>query len=93
MPPDCPPCLPPPLPTLQAWGSSLIGCRIFRPSPDDATQDVAGQTGNIIDCIEWCMAQGAAVSCNSWGFETDAPPQLLHDVIAEAGRQGGRGEG
>jgi len=54
------------------WHSNLLGCRFMR-------SDGAGYLSHAIECLSWCVGQGAKIISNSWG--TPSYSQALKDVM------------
>eukprot|EP00890_Picochlorum_soloecismus_P001341 jgi/Picsp_1/2207/NSC_05671-R1_peptidase s8 and sedolisin len=61
------------------WNGRLIGCKFLR-------DDGGGYTSDAIECINWCVEQGATISSNSWGGGSYSSG--LHQAIQAARDRG-----
>jgi serine protease len=64
-----------------SWGGGIeiIGCKFLGAG--------GGSTSAAIDCIQYCVDQGATISSNSWGC-LNCPSNALREKIIWAGTQG-----
>eukprot|EP00890_Picochlorum_soloecismus_P004739 jgi/Picsp_1/5266/NSC_02628-R1_peptidase s8 s53 subtilisin kexin sedolisin len=60
------------------WNGRLIGCKFLG--------DTGGYTSDAIECLNWCVDQGATISSNSWGG--GGYSVALYQAIQAAGARG-----
>jgi subtilisin family serine protease len=56
-----------------AWRVHLLGCKFL----DDKG---SGANSDAIECIRWCVGQGARIISNSWGSDKPQGPQYLREL-------------
>ncbi|MEZ6129652.1 MAG: S8 family peptidase [Planctomycetaceae bacterium] len=61
------------------WNARIMALRFMGP-------DGAGATSDAVRCIDWGVANGAHILCNSWGGPVTSPQ--LSEAVARAERKG-----
>lgn len=57
-----------------SWRVNMIGCK-FLYGPEGE-----GSDSDAIECIRWCVDQGAKVISNSWGSSSPRGPEYLQEL-------------